>query len=348
MVTSRTVAAIAALACAASCKPDLNETVSLVATPQVLAVQSTPAEAAPSGTMSFTALVAGPSGQIDGLPIQWDFCNARNPLANLGPVSPECTEEGDPNLALVGDGPTATGTIPTVACRNFGPEVPPTTGNETPGRPVDPDATGGYYQPVSLFVPASGGTLPAIDQARIECGLAQGTSEQVQDYLGRYHANVNPVVASLAASGGAPFATSAGGSTNMLPAGQKVTLEVSWASCPLTDVCGDGICGADESITSCAADCTTPHGCTGAERYVNFDLASQSLVDAREGIDVSWFATGGSFDLDRTGVEGTDTTTDSENGWTPPGQPGQTVYVWVVLRDDRGGVGWAGYVFQTQ
>lgn len=95
-------------------------------------------------------------------------------------------------------------------------------------------------------------------------------------------------------------------------------------------------------------DCKNPHGCTGAERYVNFDSAGQSLVDAREGIDVSWFATRGSFDLDRTGAADTDTTTNSENGWTPPSQPGQTVHLWVVLRDDRGGTGWAGYVFQTE
>jgi hypothetical protein len=262
-------------------------------------------------------------------------------------VSPECTEEGDPNLAAMGDGPTASGTIPDIACRNFGPEVPPVTGNETPGRPVDPDSTGGYYQPVSLFVPTSAGTVPAIYQARIECGLAEGTPQEVEQFGGRYHANVNPVVTSLA-GGGAPFATDANGATNPLPAGQKVTLEVAWPSCPLTDVCGDGICGPDETVTSCPADCTTPHGCAGAERYVNFDLGSQALVDAREGIQVSWFATGGSFDLDRTGVDGTDTTTTNDNGWTPPGQPGQTVHLWVVLRDDRGGTGWAGYVFQTQ
>jgi hypothetical protein len=334
------------LVVAASCKPNLDETVSLVTTQQVLGVQATPAEGAPTASVTFTALVVDPTGQLDSLPIVWDFCNARNPLANLGPASPECSQAGDPNLALVGDGPQATGVIPDIACRNFGPEVPPTTGNQTPGRPVDPDPTGGYYQPVSLFVPTATGTAPSIYGARIACGLAEGTSEQVSDFLGRYHLNVNPVVASLTASGAA-LTTDTAGATNTLPARQKVTLEVSWPDCALSDSCGDGLCGSDENVTGCPADCTTPQGCAGAERYVSFDLGSQSLVDAREGMHVSWFATGGSFDLDRTGRDGADTATTSDDGWTPPG-PGQTVHLWVVLHDDRGGTGWAGYVVQTQ
>ena len=339
--------AIASAIVVVACKPNLDETVSLVTTPQVLAVQASPAEAAPTGGMTFTALVVDSSGELDGLPIEWDFCGARNPLANLGPVSPECSQQGDPNLATMGVGPQASGVVPDIACRNFGPEVPPTTGNQTPGRPVDPDPTGGYYQPVSLFVPTSAGTISSIYGARIACGLAEGTSDQVSDFLGRYHANANPVVAAHPA-GGAALAPATNGATNTLAAGQKVTLEVSWPACPLSDTCGDGICGADESVTSCAADCTTPQGCGGAERFVSFDLGSQSLVDAREGMHVSWFATGGSFDLDRTGRDGADTATTSDDGWTPPSQAGQTVHLWVVLRDDRGGVGWAGFVVQTQ
>ncbi|HEY6462057.1 MAG TPA: hypothetical protein VIY73_17950, partial [Polyangiaceae bacterium] len=332
-MVSRDVVWAALLASLFACKPNLDETVSLVGVPQVLAVQATPAEAPPSANVSFTALVVDPSGDLVGLPIQWDFCNARNPLANLEPVSPDCSDPGDPDLAGIASGPQATGTIPDVACRNFGPDVPQVTGNQTPGRPVDPDPTGGYYQPVSVFVPTSSGTVTSIYGTRIACGLAQGTSEQVNDFLGRYHANVNPAVASVTASG-TTLQPDANGATNTLAAGQKVTLEVSWAACPLSDTCGDGVCGADESVTTCAADCTNPQGCTGAERYVNFDLGSQSLVDAREGMHVSWFATGGSFDLDRTGRDGTDTATTSDDGWTAPAG-GMTVHLWVVLRDDR-------------
>jgi hypothetical protein len=330
-----------------SCKPNLDETVSIVQEARVLGVQATPAEGPPSGNVSFTALVVDAKGPVAAPPITWDFCPDRNPLANLGPVNPTCLQSGNPDLVPIGTGPQASGVIPDIACRQFGPEVPQVKGNETPGRPVDPDATGGYYQPVSLFVAVDSSTLSALYGTRIGCGLAQGTSDQANEYLARYHVNVNPAVASLTASGGPPLTTDVGGATNPVQAGQKLELEVSWASCPQSDVCGDGVCGADESLATCPADCTTPQGCTGAERYVNFDLQSQALVDAREGMHVSWFATGGGFDLDRTGRDGSDTTTTSDNGWTAPGA-GQTVHLWIVLRDDRGGVGWAGYVLQTQ
>ena len=332
-----------------ACKPNLDETVSIVTETRVLGVQATPAEGAPSASVTFTALVVDENGPVVSPAITWDFCNARNPLANLDPVNPECLQADDANLVALGTGPQASGTIPAIACRQFGPEVPEVMGNETPGRPVDPDATGGYYQPVSLFVPTTSGTTSALYGTRISCGLAEGSSDVANDYLARYHLNVNPAVASLVmvSAGGQPLAMDPGGAGNSVAAGQSVALEVAWATCPLSDTCGDGICGADESLQSCAADCTTPQGCSGAERYVSFDLTSQGLVDAREGIHVSWFATGGSFGLDRTGNDGSDTTTTSDNTWQAPGASG-TVHVWVVLHDDRGGIGWGSYTLAVQ
>jgi hypothetical protein len=332
-----------------ACKPNLDETVSLITETRVLGVQATPAEGAPSANVTFTALVVDENGPIASPPITWDFCNARNPLANLGPVSPECLQPDDANLVSLGVGPQAAGTIPAIACRQFGPEVPEVMGNETPGRPVDPDATGGYYQPVSLFIPTSSGMTSALYATRISCGLAEGSSDVANDYLARYHLNANPAVASLVMvnAGGAPLAMDPGGAGNATAVGQSVALEMAWATCPLSDTCGDGICGADESLASCPADCTTPQGCSGAERYVSFDLTSQGLVDTREGMHVSWFATGGSFGLDRTGTNGSDTTTTSDNTWQAPGSPG-TVHLWVVLHDDRGGIGWGAYTLQVQ
>ncbi len=355
MVTARRVLTVALLCAFAgplfvgallACKPNLDETVSLITATRVLGVQATPAEGAPSASVTFTALVVDENGPVANAAIAWDFCDARNPLANLGPVSPECLEPGDVNLVPLGSGPVASGAIPAIACRQFGPEVPEVMGNQTPGRPVDPDATGGYYQPVSLFVPTPSGETTALYGTRISCGLAEGSSDVANDYLARYHLNVNPAVASLVANG-APLAMDPGGAGNSVAAGQSVALEVAWAPCPLSDVCGDGICGADESVASCAPDCTTPQGCTGAERYVSFDLASQGLVDGREGMHVSWFATAGSFELDRTGNDGSDATTTNDNTWQAPGAPG-TVHMWVVLHDDRGGIGWGAYTVQVE
>ena len=62
----------------------------------------------------------------------------------------------------------------------------------------------------------------------------------------------------------------------------------------------------------------------------------------REAIRVSWFATAGKFDVDRTDRSADDTTATSSNTWTPPAHAGD-VHLWIVLRDDRGGSGWQSY-----
>jgi hypothetical protein len=91
-----------------------------------------------------------------------------------------------------------------------------------------------------------------------------------------------------------------------------------------------------------------PKGCTGAERYVVFAIASQTNVDQRESVGAAWYTTaGGAVDTDRTGRAAADLTTTSDNGWRAPNVPGPA-HLWVVLRDDRGGVGWAEYVFDVK
>jgi hypothetical protein len=80
--------------------------------------------------------------------------------------------------------------------------------------------------------------------------------------------------------------TSEHGAKNRVSVGSTLSLVVAWPTCPLVDQCGDGVCGADESAKSCPADCTNPKGCAGAERYVNLDVASQTVVDQlRSGSD---------------------------------------------------------------
>jgi hypothetical protein len=337
--------AVAGALAAASCKPNLNDTVSLIGAPTLVAVQSTPAEAPPMTRVTYTALVVGPDGELSSAPLQWDYCGERNPLSNLGPVAVQCAVPGNPALALIGTGLRASGALPTLGCTTFGPNPPPATAGMPAGRPVDPDTTGGYYQPVSVFLPQSGEPQALVYDMRLSCGFS-GANEDAQGALSaRYHANENPSVASLSSSGAA-WLPEASGKTNAVPAGQHVSLAVAWPACPRVDKCDDGICGADESLKSCPADCKTPKGCAGAERYVNFDLASQGVLDAREGMQVSWYATGGVFDNDSTGRTGDDTATTSDNGWQAPSQAG-TVHLWVVLHDDRGGIGWSGYVLQV-
>ncbi len=352
------------MAFGSACKPNLNDTVSLVSSPQILAVrvgtEGGQAEAAPMGTLQFTALYVDPSGPIMPGTINWAICNERKPLADLEPVSPLCLYASGSWFTALGVGNPVSGTVPADACRQFGPDVPEPMPGQPQGRPVDPDVTGGYYQPVRALAPDD---VTVIAETRLSCGLAEASPDEVTAFTQRYHPNTNPLVASLGVKGAAtPWVPAAApdGAPNQVPLGQHLDLEVAWVACPLTDIAKDGVCGPDETGTSCQScgsgvivspadccpgptmDCTHPLGCTGAERYVVFDTASASLVDQREGIAVSWFATGGVFDSDATGRAGSDTQTTSENGWQAPAQAGPVI-LWVVLRDDRGGVGWQTY-----
>jgi len=56
---------------------------------------------------------------------------------------------------------------------------------------------------------------------------------------------------------------------------------------------------------------------------------------------VSWFVSGGALTSDRTGRGEAETETFADNVWTTPGAG--PAYLWVVLRDSRGGIAFAGY-----
>ena len=353
---ARVTGALGAIAClglAPSCRPDLDQIISIVDKPIVLAVRSDPAEAAPTIAVKYTALYVDGAGPIMNGNLRWDFCEARKPLADLGPVNTECLDTGGSWFVPLGSGADVSGAIPPDACKLFGPDVPPPVPGQPQGRPVDPDATGGYYDPLRIVAPDSP-TPITIEETRLTCGAGVIPADTGVEYEHRYHANTNPIVASLSVAGGstgakktAPFVTSDKG-TNPVAAGARLTFEVAWSSCPTAaDVCGDGFCGPDETATACPADCATPLGCTGAERFVVFDVGSQALVDQRESIAVAWYATAGAFDANRTGRDAADFATLSDNGWTAPAAAGP-VHLWVVLRDIRGGIGWAEYVLDVQ
>ena len=121
---------------------------------------------------------------------------------------------------------------------------------------------------------------------------------------------------------------------------------MSWPACPAQATCGDGICSPGEAIQDCPDDCTTPKGCAGSEPFAYLNPQSHELVDRHEAMRVSWFATAGSFNLDRNGNDGSDTTTTSDNVWVAPAAG--TVHMWVVLHDDRGGIGWGSYTITVQ
>jgi hypothetical protein len=332
-----------------ACTPDIDQRASRITTTRVLAVRSEPAEAEPRDAVSFTALVVDASGAVAGAPAPaWAFCAARKPLAELGPVSPACYARAAPSGTFValGVGADVTSALPTSACRDFGPEVPQTKPGEPYGRPVDPDPTGGYYQPLTLFVGDGPSGAIAVDTTRIACGVAGASSDDAIAFRQRYHVNENPRIDALLLDGAAIASSTIPVS---VARGAHVTFHVSWPVCPAVDVCGDGVCGPDETTLDCAADCkpNAATGCAGAERYAYFDAESRQLVVRRESMRVSWFTSAGLFDRDRTGRLSDDVEPSSDDTWDAPSEA-MLVRGWIVLRDDRGGVAWQGFVLDVR
>jgi hypothetical protein len=157
--------------------------------------------------------------------------------------------------------------------------------------------------------------LLAFGFERITCPLTNAPTDVAGQFLSTYLPNNNPVLADLLfdpATAATPLYTAgqtapAGAAT--IAGNQQVTLQ------------------ADFSADS-------------AETFLVWNVVTLTLDMQRESLRVSWFATGGSFDHDVTGRSQTDLQTFTQNVWHAPETPGP-VYLWTVLRDDRGGIDFA-------
>lgn len=176
-------------------------------------------------------------------------------------------------------------------------------------RPRDPDPTGGFYQPVRVRGDVDGAAVLTFGLDRIACDLANAPPAAVADFRARYQRNVNPPAPTLTA-GGAPVDGLA------VAPGATVTLHAAW-----------------------------PDG--AAEPYVAYDPVSETVVDRRESLRLSFYATAGELAADTRGVAEDDPATAVDDDWTAPAAPG-TVYLWTVLRDSRGGAAVARYAITVQ
>jgi hypothetical protein len=285
-----------AVIAAASCRPDLGANDGLVTRPVVLAVKAEPPEAAAGASATYTALVASPASSAPDGAVAWRFCTAALPPTADNAVSPDCFDPA--SLVTAGAGSPIVTSTPAGACAVFGP-VTPSHG----ARPPDPDATGGYYQPLRVDV---AGADPAFYLARIACGLGAAPADTVAAFTQAYEPNANPRLAPVTAALG-PEAVA----FDAIPAGATVTLHARW-------------------------------GAADAETYAYFDPATQTLTTKREAMQVAWHATAGTFAAESTGRSETDFATTSDDAWTAPTDAG-AVTLWVVLRDSRGGVDFATY-----
>jgi hypothetical protein len=297
------------------CKPDLGTPPSLVTEPRIIAVRQEPPEVAPGAKVMAEVFAVAPQGRIlpppDGA--SWDLCVAPKPPSENNVVSRACV--GGSGLQPAGMGPSVSLTMPITACALHGPDTPPTKPGEPPLRPRDADVTGGYYQPVSVRLKASGDQAFGLE--RLRCNLPGVSVDVAQEFGKRYLANKNPVIASLDLDGVPLVAVTdpaAPPPAAMVQPGRKVTLALVWP---------------DEV----------------RESFPVFDVGRREIVDHLEEMVVSWFITGGVLDRDRTGRGEAEPENTVGNTWTAPTTAGP-VHLWVVLRDNRGGTAVAEYRLQ--
>ena len=285
-----------------SCIPDVGPPASLLVQPRVVAVRSEPAEIAPGAISKLTLYVSGPESApspaiADAIAdAEWALCNAPKPPVDNNFVSDRCLNDESAVTSLAVRGAQADVQIPATACALFGPETPPALPGQPPGRPRDPDETGGYYQPVRVRIAALG--LTALAGVRIRCSLPYATPEIATAYRNQYMANRNPEIAALhALQDGSAQAFSA------IAAGAKIRLQLL----PTAD---------------------------SAESFILFDPAQQMLRTQRETLRVSWFAGQGSFALPTTTSDGTNS--EIGNDWIAPDAPGAALLWAVLRDDRGG------------
>ena len=306
----------------AACTPELPDATSIVTSPRLLAVQASPAEAAVGASFTLTALYVDPSGAVaDASAMDWATCLLANPLGDPAPVNAACFAHPKEGLTELGRGGKVTGTIPMNACELFGPESPPPAQGQPAPRPTDPDSTGGFYLPIRVVE----ATQQAVALERITCQPSGVVLSVFTAWSTGYVPNENPRVSAVSLVSGDGGVTSLTGAAApiVVSAGKAVTLRALWPTCP-----------------------SKPAACRGAETYLYIDASTKQLATGRESIVASWYATDGSFALDRAGRDGTDLTTSADNTWIAP-STGGLVRFWVVLRDARGGVGWASYALSV-
>lgn len=341
-----------------ACVPDFSTDLSALREPRLLAVSADPPEAGANKEVTLTALVAVPEGATAPR-LDWSLCLARKSLTELGPVNPAClgiepasegpgdssgaggAADAEPENLLVplGSGETARARLDKDVCKLFGPLRPPPVMGQPAGRPVDPDVTGGFYQPIVARL----GDVPSLGAIRIDCDPVNVSRDEALAYRRSYRTNENPRLDSLSIRKGDTTRELDGEVPFEVKAGSEVTLRAAWVACPSTSECGDGYCTAEEDASNCADDCAAgkARGCPGAESYVWYDRESNRIEPRREAMSVAWYASKGGFESEQTGLDEdqASTATHTSNVWRVGTTVGRAT-IWVVVRDSRGGQSW--------
>jgi len=294
------------------CKPDVGQAPSLITDYALLAVKGDPAEAKPDENVVYSFLLASPSGTVTDATAGWDVCETPKPPAENNSVASAC----NPPTPGPTTGQTFTAPVLTNACMLFGPIAPPVATGQPSIRPRDPDSTGGYYLPVRVkFLDLATGSLTGFAFERISCDLANAATDIVDEYNKQYQPNSDPGIAATDLIRADGSRLSLDSDTQTIAPGETVTFEATFAA-------------------------------GSAETFPVLNSSGDALVNQTESLYMSWFVTSGSFEHDRTGVAGTEIATSTSNTWKAPDAT-MPVYLWLVLRDSRGGTAFKSYSIQV-
>lgn len=294
-----------------ACKPTVGQPPYLVTDTTLLAVYGEPPELGPNGSATYSFLLASPSGTVGDVEALWSICQTPKPPSESNAVASSCAQP--PDAGATSAGQTFTAPMPATACQLFGPLAPPPVAGQPAIRPRDPDNTGGYYLPVQLWLPTlPSGPASGFTFERITCNLANASTSAIAEFNRRYQPNKTPGIdrTSVVVADG-----------EMLPLDQ-VTQAVHAGSSVLI-----------EAAVAPGA----------AEVFPVYDVVTETVVDQQESLHMSWFVTAGTFEHDRTGIASGEAATSTSNRWTAPASPVGIVYLWLVLRDSRGGVATKSY-----
>jgi hypothetical protein len=254
---------LAALVLGAACRPSLDDRPWLVETPRIIGWKAEPPEAAPGDAVTFQVVALGPDGALDTTGTTWTLCRAPKPLGENRVVTTSCLPPAA--ASPMGDalGDPVTLAIPTDACRLFGPDTPQPAAGDPPTRPRDPDATGGYFQPLTMSLGAS----LAVGLERLTCGLPDASLAAARAFQAAYHPNQNPALSDLVlTSEGTPVDPAA------TAVGTRVLVQAAW-----------------------------PAGT--AEAFPVFDPSSGAVIPTEETLRASWYVTGGQLDQPATEID---------------------------------------------
>lgn len=291
----------------AACEPTLDQRLSTLDEPRVIAVISEPAESRPQAVAVHRAWIASAAGLV-AAPVDWAFCSEPKPPTEDNVVNARCLGAA---VRELGESPALTAPTPVDACMRFGPDV--SSGDY---RPRDPDVTGGYYQPIRLTLPADLGAQVAFASHRISCNLANAPVDVVRAYRERYVANQNPPAAALgradAADRGEPIAARAG---------ERLELLASWPE------------GAAEPYVWFDPPPALLRDRRESLRVSWYVTGGTLCSDATGRTEAELAAAVAAAGLDERAASPPGHT---GNCWRAPSTPGE-VTLWLVLRDSRGG-----------